>query len=111
MSKLYIYELDITGGTCGFPASVPGQAPVNIIRNELIRRNKITKDIKNQLNINIERIILKNISFLDNDLIKDLLKKEGIRAFPIFLLDGEIVHRGNFPDSKLIILKIKDKMK
>jgi len=47
MSKLIIFEIDPTGGTCGFPAPLLGQSSTNVIRDELIRRSRITREIKN----------------------------------------------------------------
>ncbi|MHA1300679.1 MAG: arsenic metallochaperone ArsD family protein [Candidatus Helarchaeota archaeon] len=110
MVKLFIYELDLTGGTCGFPASIPGQAPADTIRNELIRRNRITKEIKKKLNIKVERILLKSVNYLNNEIVKDLLKKEGIRALPVFMLEEKIIYSGNFPQAEIIIQKIKENL-
>ena len=106
MPKLLIYELDPTGGTCGFPAPIPGQPSVNSLRNELIRRSKITKEIRIKLKIEVERVLLKNISFLENQTVKELLKNEGRKSFPIFFYENKIIHWGNFPDTEIIIQKL-----
>ena len=102
MSKIIIYELDMSGGTCGFPAPIPGQPPVNKMRNELIRRSRITKRIRSELGIEVDRVILKNISFLDNEIVKDYLNKEGRSAFPVFLYKEKIIYSGDFPDFEVL---------
>lgn len=106
MKNLFIYELDLTGGTCGFPAQIQGQAPVEAIRNELIRRSRITTEIKNKLKIDVQRIILKNIGLLDNEIVKNFIKIEGIKAFPLFFFNNKIIHFGNFPEFEIIKKKI-----
>ena len=106
MSKLFIYELDPTGGTCGFPAPIPGQSSVNSLRNELIRRSRIVKDLRNKLKLDVERILLKSVSFLKDETVKDLLKNEGIKSFPVFIYEKKIIHYGDFPDTEIINKKL-----
>ena len=103
---LYIYELDPTGGYCGFPAEISGLPPANVIRQELIRRNKIIKMIESELKITVKRIFLRNPGSVDNTLIKDFLKKEGNKAYPIFLSGTTIIHSGNFPDFEILSQKL-----
>lgn len=103
MNELIIFEMDLTGGTCGFPAPIPGLKPADQIRNELIRRNRIINNLKSTFNIEIERIFLKNVSFLNNEIVKNFIFNQGIDAMPVFLLDGnKIVHHGSFPDLDII---------
>ncbi len=99
MDKLEIFELDLTGGTCGFPANIPGIPSADQIRTELIRRNKGVKSIENKFNIKIKRTFLRNISYLDNEFVKNYISKNGIKSMPIFLFnENEIIHSGTFPD-------------
>ncbi len=106
MLKLYIYELDPTGGTCGFPAPIPGQRSVNSLRNELIRRSRVVKDLKNKLKLDVERVLLRSVSFLKDETVKNLLKTEGIKSFPVFIYNNKIIHYGTFPDIGTLIDKM-----
>ncbi len=45
MPEFLIFELDPAGGFCGFPAEIPGLPPAETIRQELIRRNRITNQL------------------------------------------------------------------
>jgi len=107
LRMLYIYEKDPTGGLCGFPADIPGVPSADIIRNELIRRNRIIKKIEKLIDIKIERIIIKNISQIDNQLVKELLSEKGKEAFPIFLYNNRIIYYGKFPDDMTLITQFK----
>lgn len=98
MPELYIYEQDPTGGTCGFPAELPGFPSSACIREELIRRSKIIKQLETKFHLEVKRIFLKNPGFADNSLVKNLLKEQGSKALPIFLYEGKIIHFGTFPD-------------
>ncbi len=102
MPELYIYEQDPTGGTCGFPADLPGFPSPNQIRDELIRRSKIIKQLENKLHLEVKRIFLKNPGFADNSVVKTLLKEQGSKAFPIFLYESKIIHFGTFPDFEIL---------
>jgi hypothetical protein len=102
MPELFIFEMDPTGGCCGFPADIPGLPPAEIMRQELIRRNRIANQIKNQLKIEVQRIFLRNASLLENKIVKDFVQKEGIKAFPVFLYGDKIIYSGNFPDFEII---------
>ena len=59
MPELQIFEIDPTGGSCGFPAEIPGLPPADMMRQELIRRNNIVKKLENQLQIKVKRNFLK----------------------------------------------------
>ena len=112
MAKLKIFELDLTGGTCGFPAKIPGIPSADQIRNELIRRNKVVKSIESKFNVKIERNFLRNINYLENEFVKNHVTKNGIKSMPIFLLnDKNIVHSGSFPDFDVIENKIPLELK
>ena len=107
MPSLTIYELDPTGGFCGFPAEIPGLPPADAMRQELIRRNKIIKNLENQQNIVIKRVFLRSPgSKIDNTHIISFLKEEGSKAFPIFLYRGKIIHSGSFPDFETLSQKL-----
>ncbi|MHA1650019.1 MAG: hypothetical protein ACTSYB_07480 [Candidatus Helarchaeota archaeon] len=107
MPELYIYELDPTGGYCGFPAEIPGLPPAELMRRELIRRNKITKQIKNQLKIDVKRIFLRKPGLIDNPIVKAYVKETGVQAFPVFLYNNKIIHAGSFPDPEILLEKIR----
>ena len=111
MDELVIFELDLTGGTCGFPAPIPGMSSADQIRNELIRRNKVIRVLKGQLNISIERKFLKNISFLDEEIVKTLVFNQGVESMPVFLFNGnKIIHYGSFPGVKELSSTIQNEM-
>ena len=104
MYDLVIFELDLTGGTCGFPAPIPGIGTADQIRNELIRRNRVIRQLNAHLNLSIERKFLKNISFLDNEIVKNFVFNQGIKSMPVFLLNGKrIIYYGSFPDAKILL--------
>ncbi len=107
MPELQIFELDPTGGCCGFPAEIPGLPPADMMRQELIRRNKIIKQLENQLQIKVQRNFLKTVSFLTNDIVKDFVRQKGNQAFPVFLYGNKIIHSGNFPSFEEIGPKIE----
>ena len=108
MDKIIIFELDLTGGTCGFPAKIPGIPSADQIRNELIRRNKVVKNIESTFNIEIKRNFLRNISYLENELVKNHVTKYGIKSMPIFLFNEKnIIHSGSFPDFDVLENKLK----
>ena len=112
MDKIKIFELDLTGGTCGFPAKIPGIPSADQIRNELIRRNKVVKSIESKFNVKIERNFLRNISFLENEFVKNHVTKNGIKSMPIFLLnEKDIIHSGSFPEFEVIKTMIPHEMK
>ena len=102
MTILTIYEKDLTGGTCGFPANIPGMPSAEQIRNELIKRNRVIKQIEKSFDIKVNRIIIKNISQIQDTKVKELLFKEGNKAFPIFILKNKIIHFGSFPEFEVI---------
>ena len=106
MPELLIFEMDPTGGFCGFPAEIPGLPPADIMRQELIRRNKIVKQLQNQLNINVKRVFLRNVSFLKDETVKSFVKQEGNKAFPVFLYGEKIIHSGSFPTFEEIAQKL-----
>ena len=108
LPELKIFELDPTGGCCGFPAEIPGLPPADMLRNELIRRNKIVKQLENQLQIKVNRIFLKTVSFLADDLVKDFVRQKGSQAFPVFLYGEQIIHSGSFPTLEDIVQKLKE---
>lgn len=106
MVPLQIFELDPTGGFCGFPAEIPGLPPADMMRQELIRRNKVVKQIENELQIEVKRIFLRTVSYLENEIVEDFVRKEGNQAFPIFLYGEKIIHYGSFPDFETITQKL-----
>ena len=106
MPKLYIYERDPTGGTCGFPAEIPGLPSADFIRQELIRRNKIVKQIESTMKIEVKRIFLKNAGFAEGPLVKSFLRDKGSDALPIFIYKGTIIYHGNFPEFEILCQKI-----
>lgn len=108
MTELQIFELDPTGGCCGFPAEIPGLPPADMMRNELIRRNKIVKQLESQLQLTVKRNFLKTVSFLANDIVKDFVRREGNQAFPVFLYGDTIIHSGSFPPFEDIVAKIQN---
>ena len=108
MSELQIFELDPTGGCCGFPAEIPGLPPADMLRQELIRRNKIVKQLENQLQIKVKRIFLKTVSFLTHDLVKDFVREKGNQAFPVFLYSEKIIHSGSFPTLEEVVHEIEN---
>ena len=112
MDELVIFELDLTGGTCGFPAPIPGIGTADQIRNELIRRNKVVRELKASFELNIERKFLKNISFLDDEKVKTFIFDHGIKKMPVFLLNGtKIIHFGSFPDAKELASIISNELR
>ncbi|HUY00276.1 MAG TPA: arsenic metallochaperone ArsD family protein [Candidatus Deferrimicrobium sp.] len=106
MPELFIFEMDPTGGCCGFPADIPGLPPAEIMRQELVRRNRIANQVKSQLKIDVQRIFLRNASLLENKTVKAFVEKEGMKAFPVFLYGEKIIHCGNFPDFEIIAEKL-----
>lgn len=108
MSGLIIYELDPTGGFCGFPAEIPGLLPADMMRQELIRQSRIANQIKRQLKIDVKRIFLRNAGDLDNQIVKNFIQKEGIKAFPVFLYEDKILFSGSFPAFEVLAEKIKE---
>jgi len=112
MDELKIFELDLTGGTCGFPAKIPGIPSADQIRNELIRRNRAVKDIESNFNVKIKRNFLRNISYLEDELVKSHVTKNGIKSMPIFLLNNkDIIHTGSFPDYDAIETTLSSELK
>ncbi|NVM55666.1 MAG: arsenic metallochaperone ArsD family protein [Candidatus Helarchaeota archaeon] len=106
MPDLYIFEMDPTGGYCGFPAEIPGLPPADVMRQELIRRNKVIKQLQSQLKIEVKRIFLKTVSFLKNEIVKAFVRQEGNNAFPVFLYGEKILHSGSFPSFEEIAQKL-----
>ncbi len=107
LSELVIYEKDPMGGTCGFPAELPGLPSASFIRQELIRKNKIVKQLENSLKISVKRIFLKTLTAINDLLVQNYLKEKGNQAFPIFLYNKRIIHSGNFPDFETLSTKIE----
>ncbi|MHA1268030.1 MAG: arsenic metallochaperone ArsD family protein [Candidatus Helarchaeota archaeon] len=108
MPTLFIFELDPIGGFCGFPAEIPGLPSAEVMRQELIRRSQIIKELKRQFeNLQIHRIFLKTVIFLKNPIVKGFIQQKGKEAFPVFLLDDHIIHSHSFPDFEDIAKKIK----
>jgi len=107
--ELIIYELDPTGGFCGFPADIPGLPPAEIMREELVRQSQIVNQIRKQFAIEVKRIFLRNAGALDNQIVKSFVQKEGISAFPVFLYNNEILFSGSFPPFEVLAQKIQEK--
>jgi len=110
LPELIIYEKDPMGGSCGFPAELPGLPPALVIRQELTRRNKIVNQLKQTLKISIKRIFLKTITSLDNEIVQNYLKEKGSQAFPIFLFRNKIIHAESFPNSEELIQKLRQQV-
>jgi hypothetical protein len=108
ISDLVIYELDPTGGFCGFPAEIPGLLPADRMRQELIRRSRVTNQIKKHFKIEVKRIFLRNAGALDNQIVKIFIQKEGIKAFPVFFYDNKILFSGSFPSFEVLAQKLKE---
>ncbi len=107
MKQLVIYELDPTGGCCGFPAEIPGLPPADAMRHELVRRNRIAKQLESELNIQVKRIFLRSPgALIESSVVKSFISAQGNNAFPVFLVDETIIHSGNFPDYETIAKKI-----
>ena len=108
MPDLIIYELDPTGGFCGFPAEIPGLPPVDIMRQELIRQSRVVNQLKKQLKIEINRNFLRNAGDANNPIVKSFVEKYGVKAFPVFLYGDKILHFGSFPPFEVISQKIRE---
>jgi len=108
MPELQIFELDPTGGCCGFPAEIPGLPPADMMRQELIRRNNIVKKLENQLQIKVKRNFLKTVAFLSNEIVKDFVRQKGNQTFPVFLYGDKIIHSGSFPTLEVLAHEIKE---
>lgn len=108
MPDLVIYELDPTGGFCGFPAEIPGLPPANLMRQELVRRSQIVNEIKRKLQIEIRRVFLRNAGAIDNQIAKNFVQQEGVKAFPIVLYGSKIIHAGSFPSVEELVQKIQE---
>jgi len=108
MPDLIIYELDPTGGFCGFPAEYPGLPPAEVMRQELVRRSRIANQVKKQFKIEVKRVFLRNAGTLDNPIVKSFVQEEGIKAFPVFFYDNRILFSGNFPPFEVLSQKIKE---
>ena len=107
MPELQIFEIDPTGGSCGFPAEIPGLPPADMMRQELIRRNKIIKKLENQLQIKVKRNFLKTVAFLSNEIVKAFVRQKGNQAFPVFLYNNKIIHSGSFPTFEELVQKVE----
>jgi hypothetical protein len=108
MPDLIIYELDPTGGFCGFPAEIPGLPPVDLMRQELIRQSHIVNQLKKQFKIEVNRNFLRNAGAADNPIVKSFIEKIGVKAFPIFLYGDRILHSGSFPAYEELAHKITE---
>lgn len=108
MPDLIIYELDPTGGFCGFPAEIPGLPPVDMMRQELIRQSRVVNQLKKQLKIEINRNFLRNAGDADNPIVKSFVEKYGVKAFPVFLYGDKILHSGSFPAFEELAQKIME---
>ncbi len=108
MPDLIIYELDPTGGFCGFPAEIPGLPPVDVMRQELVRQSRVIDQLKKQLKIEVNRNFLRNAGAADNPIVKSFVEKKGIKAFPVFLYGDKILHFGSFPPFEVLDRKIRE---
>lgn len=108
LPDLIIYELDPTGGFCGFPADIPGLAPADMMREELVRQSQVVNQLRKQLKIEINRNFLRNAGDVDSPIVKSFVEKHGAKAFPVFLYGDKILHFGNFPDFEELVRKINE---
>ncbi|MHA1230245.1 MAG: arsenic metallochaperone ArsD family protein [Candidatus Helarchaeota archaeon] len=108
MKELKIYERDLTGGLCGYPAEIPGMPSAEEIRKELIRRNGAVRKVEKELGVKVDRIVVRMPSQIENKIVKDLLESEGIKAMPVFVLNKKIMHYGNFPGGDKLVKMIRE---
>lgn len=78
------------------------------MRQELVKRSRVVNQIKKQFNIEVKRVFLRNAGALDNQIVKNFIQKEGIKAFPVFLFNDEILFSGSFPPFEVLAQKIKE---